>query len=323
MATEDATLRLLRGSRAKPPHRAAENANRRGLYGASLEQFDQLLHAARQIGPAARPLPLFYALSQAGRAIVAARGENPEVTGHGLIEDRQRPAAADLLHRRIERKPARNGQDAFGAVSRAISSPEPKTSIELGELWVGLPSTYMIPGSSWQPDWRQVLVVFDSRPRENKEGEFELQIASFGGNPHHDEISTVLAQRYPTLPPRTKLARKTGDNPLRRGNWVAVLSWSGDHAFDSIAPADHSKFSDTNGGRHLRPTLAGDSDLLNPLMSWWVLLFGLSIFARYHPSVWMEALEVDNSELAVPLEGVLDSALHTIPALVHHELLGV
>jgi hypothetical protein len=56
---ENATLRLLRGSRAKPPHRATEDPLRRGIYGASLEQFEQLLRAAEAVGPAARPLPLF------------------------------------------------------------------------------------------------------------------------------------------------------------------------------------------------------------------------------------------------------------------------
>ena len=323
MATEDPTLRLLRGSRAKPPYRARADDHRRGLYGASLEQFEQLLIAAEAVGPSSRPLPLFYALSQAGRAIVAARGEYPEVDGHGLGEDRQTPAAANLLHRRVKRRPAQNGRDAFGAVSRAIGSPEPKTPIELGEVWVGLPDTYMIPASAWQPDWRPVLVVFDDNPWKNKEGEVEVQVASFGGNPHHDEMSTVVARRYPSLPGGTKLARKgNGSTTLPPGNWIAVLSWNSEHDVDSIAPKNHG-ISSTGSSRHLRPTLASDSELLNPLMLWWVLLFGLSVFARYHPSLWMEALEVDRSELAVPLEGILDKGLSVIPALVHHELLGV
>lgn len=320
MTTEDPTLRLLRGSRAKPPHRAGADHHRRGIYGASLEQFEQLLRAAEAVGPAARPLPLFYALSQAGRAIVAARGENLNVNGHGLTEDRQTQPEANLLHRRVKRKPARDGRDAFGAVSQAIGSPEPQSPIELGEIWVGLPGTYMIPQSLWQRDWRQVLVVFGDRPNENKEGEAEIQVASFGGNPHHDEMATVLAQRYPSLPVKTKLGQK-GNGSLPLGNWVAVLSWASDHDFDSIAPQDPGIGSGSS--RHLRPTLAGDRELLNPLMLWWILLFGLSVFARYHPSLWIEVLEVDSSELAVPLEGVLDKALSVIPTLVHHELLGV
>jgi len=56
-------------------------------------------------------------------------------------------------------------------------------------------------------------------------------------------------------------------------------------------------------------------------MTWWVLLFGLSIFARYHPQLWARALDVDGSQHAVPLEGLLDNALLAVPALVYDALL--
>ena len=319
MATEDTTLRLLRGSRAKPPHCAREDCFRRGLYGASLEQFEQLLRAAEAVGPAARPLPLFYALSQAGRAIVAARGEEPEILGHGLREDRSDPAPANLLHRRVARHPTKNGADAFGAVSRAIGSPEPNLPVELGEIWVGLPNTFAVPQRFWNPHWRQVLEIFGQGPETDGGGRTSVQIASFCGNPHHDEAQTVLASRYPSLPAGAALARK-GDGSLGPGNWVAVLSWEGDHDFDQIAPSHRGGESTS---RQILPTLAADAELLSPLMLWWILLFGLSIFARYNPSLWVEALDLDDSELAVPLEGLLDRALVAVPTLVLHELLGV
>jgi hypothetical protein len=70
--------RNLRATRAEPPGRAADDDYRRALYGASLEQFEQLLRAAETVDAAARPLPLFYALSQAARAIVAAHGDSPD-----------------------------------------------------------------------------------------------------------------------------------------------------------------------------------------------------------------------------------------------------
>jgi hypothetical protein len=319
MAKEDTTLRLLRGSRAKPPHRAREDRFRRGLYGASLEQFEQLLKAADAVGPAARPLPLFYALSQAGRAIVAARGEEPEILGHGLREDRATSEPANLLHRRVARHPLKNGADAFGAVSRAIGSPEPNLPVELGEIWVGLPNTFAVPQRFWNPHWRQVLEIFGQGPDTADDGRTCVQIASFCGNPHHDEARTVIASRYPSLPAGTGLERK-GDGSLGPGNWVAVLSWEGEHDFDRIAPSDRAGESTS---RQIVPTLAADTELLNPLMLWWMLLFGLSIFARYNPSLWVEALDLDGSELAVPLEGLLDRALTAVPALVLHELLGV
>ncbi|MEJ7786194.1 MAG: hypothetical protein WKF96_15415, partial [Solirubrobacteraceae bacterium] len=49
------------------------------------QQSEQLMRAAQSVGPAARPLPLFYALSQATRAICVARlDKNYVLTAHGL-----------------------------------------------------------------------------------------------------------------------------------------------------------------------------------------------------------------------------------------------
>lgn len=63
-------------------------------FGAALEQFEQLLGAAEVSGPASAPLPLFYALSQAGRAIAAARlpdHQRWDFTGHGLKGQKSYP----------------------------------------------------------------------------------------------------------------------------------------------------------------------------------------------------------------------------------------
>ena len=62
------SIRLLR---ARPP--VPVTGERLGVFVSALEQAEQLMRAARDVGPAARPLPLFYALSQAGRAITAAK----------------------------------------------------------------------------------------------------------------------------------------------------------------------------------------------------------------------------------------------------------
>jgi hypothetical protein len=95
----------------------------------------------------------------------------------------------------------------------------------------------MVPQPLWHPDWRQVLVPFDSSQREGKDGESEVQVASFGGNPHRDEKATITRERYPSLPPDTKLALK-GGNTLPPGNWIVVLSWDSRHDYDTIAPKD-------------------------------------------------------------------------------------
>jgi hypothetical protein len=136
------------------------------------------------------------------------------------------------------------------------------------------------------------------------------------GNPHH-EAPESLRGRYPTLPLDTKYALKSGDlgGP---GNWAVVLEWSEEHDLDKIAP----EMLDETKSRALIPTLPGQSELLTPLMTWWLLLFGLSIFARYHPGLWVGALQVDRSTTAVPLEAVLDRALDLLPRLVYDQVSG-
>jgi YaaC-like Protein len=51
-------------------------------------------------------------------------------------------------------------------------------------------------------------------------------------------------------------------------------------------------------------------------MLWWALLFGLSSIARYDPETWIDALVVNDSELAVPIEAALDVALEALPELI-------
>jgi hypothetical protein len=51
---------------------------RRAVYSAASEQFEQLLSASATVGFAARPLTLFYALSQGVRGIAAAAVSEPD-----------------------------------------------------------------------------------------------------------------------------------------------------------------------------------------------------------------------------------------------------
>jgi hypothetical protein len=315
MNDEPWVLRNLRGTRAQPPARAAADSYRRALYGAGLEQFEELLRAAEVVGVAARPLPLFYALSQAGRAIVAAKGKSPDIDGHGLAEDRTKPAPGDLLHRRVKRVPNRKHKDAFGAVAQATGSPDFIGGVDLGALWASLGQTYRLPAESWLPEWRPALWIME-QGGPPAPGQTRLQAWSMMGNPHLGAAES-LRGRYPTLPPDTKYALKRGELG-GAGNWAVVLEWSAEHDLDMIAPKIHGEAGDT---RVLVPTLPGQSELLTPLMTWWLLLFGLSIFARYHPGLWADALNVDRSPVAVPLEAVLDHALGLLPRLVYDEVI--
>ena len=53
--------------RASPPGDAAVDRDRRETYGAALQQFDELMAAARVVSAVSRPIPQYYSMHQAAR----------------------------------------------------------------------------------------------------------------------------------------------------------------------------------------------------------------------------------------------------------------
>jgi hypothetical protein len=108
------------------------------MFQSSLEQCEQFLDAADDTGYATRPVQLFYALSQASRAIVAAspRVDNQawKVSGHGLTAGTGAATAADVTVRAT-----RTG--LFPAVASAIGAEVlvPDEPAALREVWPLLP----------------------------------------------------------------------------------------------------------------------------------------------------------------------------------------
>src|SRR5687767_15645857 len=104
------------------------------MFQAALEQCEQFLAAAREAGYATRPVQLFYALSQAGRAVVAASphvsNQHWRVSGHGMTVDTNFSNAVDVTV-----TAAKTG--LYPAVASALGV-EPLVSgeaIPLGQLW--------------------------------------------------------------------------------------------------------------------------------------------------------------------------------------------
>ena len=315
----DVALREIRLTRAAPPGKASVQGLRRETYGAAVQQFEELLSAAASVGPASRPLPLFYALSQAGRAIVAAHGEEPEAFGHGLTEDRSDGEVAYLLQYRVKRSPAKT--DLFGAVARATRSGEITGSVPLGAVWAATPKTYRLPADAWHDDWATALKVGRSVAGATGERLF-VELLSMSGPPERDGVAGVQRrlQSYPTLPDNATKDVRAAEDLTESGDWIVGASWSVEgegRALDEVAPR-----TDLDGDRWLMPRLPGESQLLSPLMLWWVLLLGLSLLARYKPALWVQALTVDKSDRAVPLEVLLDQGVEALPELVYSALIG-
>ena len=74
----------LRETRADPPGRARADDERRRVYGAALDQFEELMNAASMTSARSAPLALYSAITQAGLAIEAAHADREGPRGHGL-----------------------------------------------------------------------------------------------------------------------------------------------------------------------------------------------------------------------------------------------
>ena len=69
------------------------------------------------------------------------------------------------------------------------------------------------------------------------------------------------------------------------------------------------------GRRFLRPALDGTTPPPSPLMTWWLVLFVLSVLARYHPRAWVRAIDIDTSAGAVTLERAMRKAQDAVHSL--------
>jgi hypothetical protein len=289
------------------------------VYRAALQQFEELFESASDAGPASRPLPLFYALSQAGRAIAAARadGDDWDFHGHGLKLSQDQ----DLLHRVVSPR----GEGAFGVVRRATGSSPLAQPVEVGALWSSLPdlADTSLPDSEWPAAlyfWPQGLV--GQRGLIERAGPIKAAVPL--GWEGEAALLEVLS-KYPTAKGVT-LDSPQGVQPITvatpRGHGL-LLSWSAYdeqgqrvREFDDVAPVYRFQ-----GERWLRPALGSKRATLSPLMTWWALLYALSIFARYEPAAWVAALDLNESPVAVHLADALDEALTVVPHLVLEALL--
>ncbi|MDT0398488.1 MULTISPECIES: YaaC family protein [Streptomyces] len=70
------------------------------------------------------------------------------------------------------------------------------------------------------------------------------------------------------------------------------------------------------GHRYFFPAVAGLPRELHPLMAWWVILYALSMLARYQPAQWAGHIDVDGNRHAVPIEKVMERAMEHLPVLI-------
>jgi hypothetical protein len=283
-----ADLAAIRALRADPPG-LAKDGRRRKTFGAALEQFEQLHGAARGEGIASAPIPLFYALTQAGRAILAAHAPKPwEVRGHGLKISAH---GADVGLTEI--KPDGNG--LFQAVSNATGSHPLTETMTLAKTRSSIPQ---LPRS----------------PVLEPEGPSLLTVGSGGrlsGRSIRDEHGS-------SLPNDSAVASKLDAYPQLA---EAMLGRDGDPLkFFEPQSIEEGREFDASLWRYLGEGYLQPGQRPSGLMLWWMLLQALSALARYESATWTAAITPDQSKIAVPLEQTLQIATMILPRLLREAL---
>ena len=298
--------------------------------------------AAATSGHASRPLPLFYALSQAGRAIAAAWTDDPWVPtgGHGLKHKLGESALRAIVWANPTTKPGKI--DTFSCVAAAAGHGRLTEEIELGALWASIPDLY--EQDLRDERWRRPLVVRRNEPNTSQlhrvgrwvgatiifQYQRHLSTGLFDrsddvGDDEFDAVVKAELDHYPTAE-GWQFDRRGGVRTDRRtfDTWEVEVAWEA----QSARVADRDWEFKVHAPEHriryqwwLRPGLNDANDFLLPLMTWWALLYGLSMLARYHPAEWTTALRLDDSPEAVPLQAALDQALSAVPQFVLWALL--
>jgi hypothetical protein len=112
------------------------------VFAAALRQSEELFDAAKAVSAAAKPLPLFYGLSQAGRAITAARDQDAgwKSYGHGLKVGED---SVDIGRSTITADGG--GKGLFGGFTRALGSDGIEGKVELSSVWASIPELAHLP----------------------------------------------------------------------------------------------------------------------------------------------------------------------------------
>jgi hypothetical protein len=285
-----------------------------------MEQFEELMDASAKLPAASRPLTMFYALAQAGQAVVAAHSSKPAPRSHGLTLPDPGP---DLMSTPVQVQ----GHGWYQAVSETVGSPVLQAA-ELGQLWAAIPDLAYtpLPSGAWAKALRVVPVIGQFafapaktaladvlfRPMPTSPTEAADQLKGYPG------AAPALIPTVPGSEPPAMITSEFNNEPS-----VRVYFSLGESEQPLPQPtiiagrAPEYRFQ----GQHWLIPSVYEGDALSPFMMWWALLFGLSMLARYHPDAWVKALDVNRSELAVPLEDSLDMAQSAVPHLVLEALL--
>lgn len=147
--------------------------------------------------------------------------------------------------------------------------------------------------------------------------------------PSRAQVADWLA-RYPRLSalgaPDTIGDPEPAGLGRRETGWAIRLGWDGPVKETTLTDWTVNQldvvYSDDWGKAKgiVLPSVGGNTAAQEPLITWWLVLYALSMLARYHPREWTAMIDVDRSPLAVPLEQLLAKTTSELLRLVVHVL---
>jgi hypothetical protein len=281
---------------------------------AGLAQFEEQMKAAAAVSTVTRPINLFYALEQAGLAIAAVHAKDEYwFSSHGLkVVDLN----ADLCDMKV-RVDAKQTRGAYEIVSNAVGSEIIESEVSVGALWASLPDLTFTPLPGNYPEVASVLPNMPPIPWKGKNvgisynSPFTLTSANIYLDLRHtpgeatDAWLKGVLEPYPGVGDCTLYrAEPEGHSAVSEGKskLEVKVAWpypgtnlTRDETrefFDAFAPAYRYEMN-----RYLRPSVEGNGKKPpSPLMTWWLLLYTLSMISRYRPGQWTKLLDLDKSE---------------------------
>jgi hypothetical protein len=344
----EVSWRFLRLTRAQPPG-AATRGFRPRTFGAALEQSEQLREASAAVGAAARPIVLFYGLTQAARAISAASrtGAADAPARHGLtllnpaFHERSMPTLEQIYVRD-------QGRGFLQHVAGLVASPTVPLDTSVAALLRSLPRYRDLLLGDRPESAPLAIAEGDTGHRNEVTKHISLRLGPLPAHlvrsrpeggltlmipPTGDEVGEWLGA-YPRLAPLGAAARVENVWPGQRNDeWTIQATWPLDSPLDMPArmrwcvnrmdrPDPPYRDGIPMSGIVL-PGLGGNAAALHPLITWWAVLFAFSMLARYYPRIWSDLLDVDRNPHAVPTASALESAQSVVPSLVVEALAGI
>ena len=326
--TASEAWRDIRSIRAEPtgPLRATlhESAPRGEEFHMALEQSQQQFAAAQHIGYESRPLNLFYGLCQAGRALAAgSQNLGPSVcqewqgSGHGLKFDVGFEGGLWMTPIKLQT----SDRDLFSRVSIATTSPHDFKSITFGALvnqLVDYTMAFREPEGFLRP--LHNVRIYGASGSFPVEIEVEVPGHVPGKLMSSADVRAALVA-YPALAP-FDLVTEDGEVRWSQNDGSCLITIQSRESFleeahGALLLKGSSRY---RGSNVLLPSAGDHSEPLRPLMAWWLVLYALSMLARYAPSRWMEMLSLAQSPIASKVEFILDTALEAVPELLVDEV---